>query len=120
MALAAALAGVLQQFRAPPAPTIKLAKFMGYPMTAGDPTLVEWLDQFDAYAHQAGVHDTVRAVVLLDHLGGCAREEVLCHSDIVQCDYGCTAEIAFRTTRNSAFFEHRVPCSSAVKWGDSG
>jgi hypothetical protein len=51
-ALAATLAGVLQQFWAPPAPTIKLAKFMGYPMTAGDPTLVEWLDQFDAYAHQ--------------------------------------------------------------------
>ena len=57
---------------------------MGYP---GDPTLVEWLDQFDAYAHQAGVHDTVRAVVLLDHLRGCAREEVMCHPDMVQCDY---------------------------------
>ena len=41
VALAATLAGVLHQFRAPLAPTIKLVKFMGYPMTAGDPTLVE-------------------------------------------------------------------------------
>ena len=56
-ALAATLAGVLHQFRAPLAPTIKLAKFMGHPVTAGDPTLVEWLDQFDVYACQAEVSD---------------------------------------------------------------
>ena len=91
-AVTATLAGVLQQFRALPAPTINLAKFMGYPMRAGDPTLVELLDQFDAYAHQAGVHDTVRAVVLLDHLGRYAREEVLCHPDMMQCD--CDALVA--------------------------
>ena len=53
-ALTATLAGVLHQFRASLAPTIKLAKFMGYPMTAGDPTLVEWLDQFDVYVRQTG------------------------------------------------------------------
>ena len=46
-ALAATLAGVIHQFRAPLTPTIKLAKFMGHIMTAGDSTLVEWLDQFD-------------------------------------------------------------------------
>ena len=56
-------------------------------MTAGDPTLIGWLDQFDVYVRHTGVNDTVKAVVLLDHLGGCAREEVLCHSDMVQCDY---------------------------------
>ena len=56
-ALAATLAGVLQQFRAPLAPTIKLAKFMGHPKTAGDPTVVEWLDQFDVYVRQAEVSD---------------------------------------------------------------
>ena len=60
---------------------------MGHPMTAGDPTLVEWLDQFDVYARQTEVSGVDRAVVLLDHLGGCAREEVLCHPDMVQCDY---------------------------------
>ena len=52
MALAATLAGVLQQFRPPPAPIINLAKFMDYPMRAGNPTLIEWLDQFDVYAYQ--------------------------------------------------------------------
>ena len=87
-ALAATLAGVLQQFRAPPAPTIKLAKFMGYPMTAGDPTLIEWLDQFDVYVRHTGVSDVDKAVVIIDHLGGCAREEVLCHPDVERHDYG--------------------------------
>ena len=87
-ALAATLAGVIHQFRAPLAPTIKLAKFMGHPMTAGDPTLVEWLDQFDMYVRQAEVSDVDKAVVMFDHLGGCAREEVLCHPDAVQNDYG--------------------------------
>jgi len=88
VALAATLAGVLQQFRALLAPTIKLAKFMGHPVTAGDPTLVEWLDQFDVYARLEEVSDVDRAVVILDHLGGCAREEVLCHPDAVRRDYG--------------------------------
>ena len=83
-AVTATLAGVLQQCMVPPDPPINLAEFMGYAMRAGDPTLVEWLDQFDAYAGQAGEKDTVRAVVLLDHLGGCAREEVLCQPDMVQ------------------------------------
>ena len=87
-ALAATLAGVIHQFRAPLAPTIKLAKFMGHPMTAGDPTLVEWLDQFDMYVRQAEVSDVDKAVVMFDHLGGCAREEVLCHPDAVRNDYG--------------------------------
>ena len=58
---------------------------MGHPVTAGDPTLVEWLDQlFDVYIRQAGVSDVDKAVVILDHLGGCAREEVLCHPDAVR------------------------------------
>ena len=56
-------------------------------MTAGGPTLVEWLDQFDVYVRQTGVSDVDKAVVLLDHLGGCVREELLCHPDMVQCAY---------------------------------
>ena len=90
---------------------------MGYPMTAGDPTLVEWLDQFDAYARQAGVNDTVRAVVLLDHLGGCAREEVLCHPDMVQRDYDAlVALLKLRFAPHETVHSlSTVPCSSAVK-----
>ena len=40
--------------------------------------MVEWLDQFDVYACQTGVNDTLRAVVLLDHLGGGVRERKCC------------------------------------------
>ena len=54
--IAATLAGVLQQCWVPPAPTINLAKLMGYPMRAGYPTLVEWLDQFDVHARRARVN----------------------------------------------------------------
>jgi hypothetical protein len=57
-------------------------------MTAGDPTLIEWLDQFDVYVRQTGVSDVDKAVVILDHLGGCAREEVLCQPDVERHDYG--------------------------------
>ena len=32
--------------------------------------------------------DVDKAVVMFDHLGGCAREEVFCHSDAVRNDYG--------------------------------
>ena len=87
-ALTAKLAGVFHQFRARLAPTNKLAKFMGYPMTAGDPTLVEWLDQFDVYVRHTGVSDVDKAVLIIDHLGGCAREEVLCQPDVERHDYG--------------------------------
>ena len=87
-ALAATLAGVLHQFRAPLAPTIELAKCMGHPLTAGDPTLVEWLHQSHVCVRQAEVSGVDKAVVILHHLGGCAREEVLCHPDAVQTDYG--------------------------------
>ena len=69
---------------------------MGYPRRAGDPTLVEWL-QFDAYARQARVNDTVRAVVPLSHLEGCARDEVLRHPVVVQHDYNAfVAVLKFR------------------------
>ena len=32
--------------------------------------------------------DVDKAVVILDHLGGCAREEVLCQPDAVRHDHG--------------------------------
>ena len=85
--LAATLAGALQGLRAPPVPTMKLDKFMGYPRRVGDPTVAEWLHEFDVYARQAGVQNADRAMAILDHLGGCAREEVLCHPDAVRHDY---------------------------------
>ena len=55
---------------------------MGHPKRGGDPTVAEWLHEFDV-ARQTGVKDVDRAVALLDHLGGCAREEVLCQPERV-------------------------------------
>ena len=49
---------------------------MGHLRKVGDPTMAEWLQEFDVYARQAGVHNADRATAILDHLGGCAREEV--------------------------------------------
>ena len=79
VALAETLAHALQGLRPAPVPTIKLGRFMGYPQRSGDPTLADWLDDFFIYARQLGVSGDDRTVVLLDHLGGCAKEEVLCH-----------------------------------------
>ena len=79
VALAETLARALEGLRTIPVPTIKLDRFMGHPQRSGDPTLADWLDDFCIYARQMGVSGDDRAVVLLDHIGGCAKEEVLCH-----------------------------------------
>ena len=86
-ALVATVTGALQQFMAPPDHTVKLSKFMGYPQKGGEPTIADWLDEFETFARQVGICNADRAVAVLDHLGGRAREEVLCHPDVVQHDY---------------------------------
>ena len=78
-ALAEMLARALQGLRPAPIPTIKLGRFMGHPQRAGDPTLADWLDDVCVYARQMALSEDDRAVILLDHLGGCAKEEILCH-----------------------------------------
>ena len=78
-ALAEMLARALRGLRPAPIPILKLGRFMGHPQRAGDPTLADWLDDFCVYARQMAVSEDDRAVILLDHLGGCAKEEILCH-----------------------------------------
>ena len=39
---------------------------------------------------QCGVLEGERALVLVDYLGACAKEEVLCHPDEVRRDFGGT------------------------------
>ena len=73
VALAETLARALQGLRPSPVPTIKLGRFIGHPQRSGDPTLADWLDDFGVYARQMGVSEENRAVVLFDHLGGCAK-----------------------------------------------
>ena len=36
---------------------------------------------FDMFLRQCGVPEEERAVVLMDYLGGCAKEEALCYPD---------------------------------------
>ena len=64
--------------------SLKLSIFTGYPKRVGDPTVAELLVEFDMYARHTGVKDVDRAVALLDQLGGCAREEVLCQPERVR------------------------------------
>ena len=86
--LAATFINAMQQSRAPPVPTVKLTRFLGHPHHAGDPTISQWLETFETYARQAGVTNADRAMTMFDHLGGCARDEVLCHPEAVRlnCD----------------------------------
>ena len=84
--LVATLAEALQGMTASVVPLLKLSRFMGYPNWVGEPTVAEWLHKFDMYARQTGVKDVDRAVALLDHLGGCATEEVLCQPERVRQD----------------------------------
>ena len=92
-ALAATLAGALQGLRAP-FPHAKLSRFMGCPKKVGDPTIAEWLEDFEAYARQTGVRN--HAATILDHLGGKARDEVLCHPEAVRLDYQLLVDLLTR------------------------
>ena len=50
--------------------------------------LDEWLSDCDVFVRQCGVPEGERAVVLVDYLSGCAKEEELCHTDEVRRDFG--------------------------------
>ena len=79
------------------APTVTiLPRFLGRPDSPGDPTIDEWLSSFDLFARQCGVAEGDRAVLLLDYLGGCAKEEALCYPDDVRRDFGA---LVFRLRR---------------------
>ena len=58
-----------------PTPTISLTRFFGRPGSPCVPTIDEWLADFDAFVRQCGVPERERAVMLVDYLGGCAKEE---------------------------------------------
>ena len=71
------------------APTVStLPRFLGRPDSPGDPTIDEWLSSFDLYVRQCGVAEGDRAVLLVDYLGGCAKEEALCYPDEIRRDFG--------------------------------
>ena len=45
---------------------------------------------------QCGVLERERAVVLVDYLGGCAKEEALCHPEEVRHDFGALVSVLRR------------------------
>ena len=86
-ATAQAVAGALGNLRLRPTPTVKLNRFCGRPQRAGDLTINEWLDEFEVYSRQLGLEGNVKTVTLVDHLGGDAKEEVLCASQQVRDNF---------------------------------
>ena len=84
--LASLVLQALQEVR--PAPT-PLQRFLGHPESPGDPTIDEWLLDLDVVVRQCGVPEGERAcLVLIDHLGGRARDEALCQPEEVRRDFG--------------------------------
>ena len=86
VALADSLAKALQGVRGQSAPNVQLSKFVGHPRKSGDPTLSEWLEEYEIYTRQRAIPEEEQAMTLLDHLGGSARDEVLCHPLSVRQD----------------------------------
>ena len=77
-ALAETLAKAFQGLKFTRAPKLKLSKFTGPPARPGDPTLGEWVEELDSYCRQLDLTREERIGVALDHLGGVAKEEILC------------------------------------------
>ena len=77
-ALAETLATAFQGLKFTRAPKLKLSKFLGPPVKSGDLTLGEWAEELDSYCRQLELTKDEKVGVALDHLGGVAREEVLC------------------------------------------
>ena len=96
LALVETLMKALQGVGQAPTPTISLTRFFGSPGSPCDPTIDEWLADFDVFVRQCCVSERERAVVLVDYLGGCAKEEVLCHPDEVRRDFGALVSLLRR------------------------
>ena len=96
LALVETLMKALQGVGHAPTLTVRLPRFLGRPESLGDPTIDEWLSDFDVFLRQCGVPAGERAVVLVDYLGGCAKEEVLCHPCEVRRDFATLVSLLRR------------------------
>ena len=79
-----------------PTPTINLPRFLGRPESPSDPTIDQWLADFDVFVRQCGEPEGERALMLVEYLGGCAREEALCHPGEVRRDFGALVSLLRR------------------------
>ena len=96
LALIETLVKALQGLGHVPTPAVNLPRFFGRPESPGDPTIDKWLTDFDVFVRQCGVPEAERAMALIDNLGGCARDEVLCHPDEVRRDFGALVSLLRR------------------------
>ena len=64
-----------------------LSKFKGLPESVNDLSLPEWFEEFDELTAQFNLSSTEKARLLLDHLAGAAREEVMCLQDDKRHDF---------------------------------
>ena len=112
-ALLATLVQAFQGVRSAPTPT-PLQRFLGHPESPGDPTVDEWLADFDVFVRQCGVPEGERAVVLVDYLGGFANEEVLCHPEEVRRGPGVSAAASVWAVGDRDVAASRVLCADAV------
>ena len=54
------------------------------------------VSDFDVFMRQCGVPEGERVVVLVDYVGGCAKEEVLCHLGEVRLHFGALVSLLRR------------------------
>ena len=84
------LTGVLQGLtvqHTPHTPKVKLQKFKGPPRVPGEPSLKEWLEEAESYCLCYKLSGKSKAQALVDHLGGIAKEEVLCRTETIRENY---------------------------------
>ena len=84
------LTGVLQGLtvqQTPQTPKVKLQKFKGPPRVPGEPSLKEWLEEAESYCLCYKLSGKSKAQALVDHLGGIAKEEVLCRAETIRENY---------------------------------
>ena len=77
----------------PQLPKVKQQKFKGPPKLPGDPSLKEWLDEFESYCHCYKLSGKTKAQALIDHLGGVAKEEILCRDESIKGDFDKLVEV---------------------------
>ena len=93
-------------------PQNKLSKYRGSPRRPGDPSLQEWLDDFNEVVTTYDLSAKDQCKALVDHLVGPAREEVMCLSpesrekvkDIEDCLKLCFGSEESVKSLSSAFY----------------
>ena len=67
-------------------PSMKLPKFKGTPQKPGDLTVREWFDEFDEYCQYYQLSEREKAQVLVTHLSGPAKDEIMCREASLRDD----------------------------------